>query len=104
MPIIVTVEVILEEGEIEGEGVRDAFCIMDEESQKEPGCLKYTSSVDINDSTVVRIYELWESMEALEPHFKTAHMAAFQAALSKVRTRSMDAKVYEISREMPFPN
>ena len=102
--IVVTVEVIFGEGAIDVEGVRDAFRIMDEESRKESGCLVYVSSVDINDSTIVRIYELWESMEALRSHFKTPHMAAFQRALSGIETKSMSAKVFEIKRELPFPN
>ena len=102
--IIVAVEVVFEEGALEGEGIREAFRVMDAESQKEPGCLKYTSSVDINDPTIVRIDEMWESMEALEPHFQTPHMAAFQNALSGLGTKSMEAKVYEISKELPFPN
>ena len=102
--IVVTVEVIFGEGAIDVEGVRDAFRIMDEESRKEPGCLVYVSSVDINDSTIVRIYELWESMEALQSHFKTPHMAAFQTALSGIEAKSMSAKVFEIKRELPFPN
>ena len=101
--IVVAVEVVFGEGAIDVEGVRDAFRVMDEESQKEPGCIKYVSSVDINDSTIVRIDELWESMEALEAHFKTPHMAAFQRALSGIETKSMSAKVYEIKRELPFP-
>ena len=102
--IVVTVEVVFGEGAIDVEGVRDAFRVMDEESRKESGCLKYVSSVDINDPTIVRIYELWESMEALESHFKTPHMAAFQSALSGIETKSMSAKVFEIKRELPFPN
>ena len=81
-----------------------SFRIMDEETRKEPGCLKYVSSVDINDSTIIRIDELWESMDALEPHFRTPHIAAFQKTLGGIRTQSMHAKVYEISKEIPFPN
>ena len=101
--IIVAVEVVLaEKGAIDG--VRDAFRAMDEETKNEPSCLKYVSSVDVNDSAIVRIYELWESMEALEPHFRTHHMATFQKALAGLPTKSMDAKVYEISKELPFPN
>ena len=66
--------------------------------------LKYVSSVDVNDARIVRIYEMWESMEALVPHFTTPHMAAFQQALSGLATTSMDAKVFEVARELPFPN
>ena len=101
--IIVAVEVTLEEGETI-DSVRDAFRTMDEETRKEPGCLKYVSSVDVNDPTIIRIDEMWESMDTLVPHFQTPHMAAFQEALSGLKTKSMDAKVYEIAQELPFPN
>ena len=102
--IVVTVEVIFGEGAIDVEGVRDAFRIMDAESRKEPGCLVYVSSIDINDFTIVRIYELWESMEALQSHFKTPHLAVFQTVLSGIEAKSMNAKVFEIKRELAFPN
>lgn len=102
--IIVAVDVVFGEGAIQAEGIRDAFRIMEEETRKEAGCLKYVSSVDIHDATIVRIYELWESMEALIPHFTTPHMAAFQEALGGIETKSMEAKVYEISSELPFPH
>ena len=100
--IIVTVEVKLKEDSI-GE-IRNAFRIMDEETAKETGCVKYVSSIDVNDPKIIRIYEIWDSMEALIPHFKTPHMAAFQQALGGIATVSMDAKVYEIDKELPFPN
>ena len=77
---------------------------MEEESRKEFGCLTYAFSIDISDSTVMRIYECWESMEALEAHFKAPHMAVFQEALGGIQPKSMDAKVYEIKNELPFPS
>jgi quinol monooxygenase YgiN len=102
--IIVEVDVTFGEGALDGEGVRDAFRAMEEQTRKEPGCIKYVSSVDIHDPSVVRIYEVWGSMDALVPHFKTQHMADFQEALGGIETKGMTAKVYEVSRELPFPN
>lgn len=55
--IIVAVEVVFAEEETT-DRVRDAFRIMDEATQNEQGCIKCFSSVDVNDSTIVRIYEL----------------------------------------------
>jgi|ETN02SMinimDraft_2_1059926.scaffolds.fasta_scaffold112255_2 quinol monooxygenase YgiN len=100
--IIVNVEVNLEEEM--SDDVREAFRIMDEETAKETGCIKYVSSIDVNDPKIIRIYEMWESMDELIPHFKTPHMANFQKALGSLKTKGMDAKVYEISKELPFPN
>jgi quinol monooxygenase YgiN len=102
--LIVTVEVVFEGGFMEAEGVRDAFQAMEHATRSEPGCLRYVSSIDVHDSRVLRIYEEWESMEALVPHFKTSHMAEFQTALGGLQSVSMDAKVFEIRKELPFPN
>ena len=102
--IVVAEEIVLEEGTIEGVGVRDAIRIVEEESRKESGCLTYAFSVDITDSTIIRVYELWESMEALESHFKAPHIAVFQKALGGIQPKSMDAKVYEIKEELVFPS
>ena len=100
--IIVTVEVEFEDDRIHEK--RDAIQAMDEATAKEVGCLAYKSSFDVSNPSTLRIYEMWESMEVLIPHFKTAHMADFQAALSGLKTNGMDARVYEVSRELPFPN
>ena len=100
--IIVTVEVEFEDDQIHQR--RDAIRAMDEATAQEVGCLAYKSSFDVANPNTLRIYEMWESMDVLIPHFKTPHMAEFQAALSGLSAKRMDAKVFEISRELPFPN
>ncbi|MBW2292666.1 MAG: antibiotic biosynthesis monooxygenase [Deltaproteobacteria bacterium] len=100
--LIVAAEVGVEEGAVES--VRDALLAMETETRKEPGCLTYAFSVDINDPGTLRIIERWESMEALETHFKTPHMAAFGAAIAKIKPTSMNLKVYEVAREVALPS
>ena len=99
--LIVAAEVVVEEGAVNG--VQDALSTMEGETRKEAGCLTYAFSIDINDPTMVRIFERWESMAALAAHFKTPHMAAFGAALSVIEPKSMDVKVYEVEKEVPLP-
>ena len=99
--LIVAGEVVVEEGAIER--VRDALQSMEAETRKEPGCLTYAFSVDLSAPSVVRIFERWESMEALAAHFKTPHMAAFGAAVGKLQPKSMDVRAYEIEQEVPLP-
>jgi len=99
--LIVTGEVIVEEGALEG--VREALGTMETETRKEPGCLTYAFSVDVNDPTMVRIFERWESMDALRAHFGTPHMAAFGAAIGAVQPKSATVTAYEIDREVPLP-
>jgi len=76
---------------------------MEEASRREPGCLLYAFSVDVSDPGRVRISERWESLEALEQHFATPHMAAFGASVAKIRPRSMNVTLYEVARELPMP-
>jgi quinol monooxygenase YgiN len=100
--IIVTVEVEFQDDEIHQK--LDAIRTMDEATAQEEGCIAYRSSFDASNPRILRIYEMWESMEALEPHFQTPHMAEFQSALSSLKAKGMDARVYEVARELPFPN
>ncbi len=52
----------------------------------------------------MRIYEQWESMEALEAHFNAPHMAVFQSARGGIQPKSMDVRVYQIDKELALPN
>ena len=100
--IIVTFEVEFEDDQIQDK--RSAIAAMDAATAKEDGCITYKSSFDANNPRILRIYEMWDSMDALVPHFKTPHIAEFQAALAGLASKRMEAKVYEVAREMPFPN
>lgn len=99
--LIVAAEVVVEKGVIEQ--VRDALQTMENETRKEPGCQVYAFSVDVNDATMVRIFERWDDMAALEAHFATPHMAAFGAALGQIQPKRMDVKVYDVAGEVPLP-
>ena len=100
--LIVAGEAVVEEGAVEQ--VRDALRTMEEETRKEPGCLSYAFALDINDPTMVRIIEHWESPDALSAHFKTPHMASFAAALGVLKPKSMSIKVYQFEKEIPLPS
>ncbi len=70
--VIVSGEIVVEEGAVDR--VRDALRTMEDATRKEPGCLTYAFSVDISAPTVMRIFERWESMDALKAHLKMPHM------------------------------
>lgn len=65
-------------------------------TQKEKGCLTYCFYVDITDQRKFRIYEEWESEEALAAHMKTPHMAEFQTALSGFRILDRKIVKYQV--------
>ena len=77
--------------------LREAVAKMEALSRAEQGCDDYTFSIELNEPTVVRITERWNSLEALQAHFKAPHMAEFQAAMALHPPREMDVKFYEAS-------
>jgi quinol monooxygenase YgiN len=99
--LIVAVEVIVDTGAIDE--LRNALRTMEEATRQESGCLTYAFSVDVSDPTMLRVFERWETTEALDAHFKTPHMAAFNAAIGKIQPKSIDMKVYEIAKEVSLP-
>lgn len=74
---------------------------MMEETAKEAGCLSYVFSADLRDPGRFRIFEEWESAEALEAHFAAPHMAEFQKAVAELGVREMKVQRYEVSSVGP---
>ncbi len=72
------------------------------ETHKEPGCISYTFSADLSDPGVFRIFEEWESQDALDAHFKAPHMATFQAKVAGFGVKEMKVKRYEVSSVGPL--
>ena len=101
---MVVVNAVLSTTEEDINALKEAIGIMEKASREETGCVDYTFSVEVSDPNTLRITEKWETVEALQAHMTTPHMAEFQTALAGLSSKSMEAKVYEISRELPFPN
>lgn len=74
---------------------------MMEDTRKEPGCEAYVMSADLSDPGCFHIFERWESQDALERHFRSEHMARFQAAAGQLGIRSMDVHRYEVASMGP---
>lgn len=64
------------------------------ETLREPGCLIYEFSQVLGHATRFRVYEEWQDQAALEAHFATPHMAAFQAALGEIGVTS--SEIYRV--------
>lgn len=64
------------------------------ESLKEPGCHAYGLWADPDVQGRFRIFEEWESQEALTEHFGTPHFAAFGSSLGELELTSMDIHRY----------
>jgi len=98
--LIVAGEVkVAEAGEVEK--ARAAVVTMMEETAKEAGCITYAFSQDLADPCMIRIFEKWESQEALAKHFEAPHMATFLEALGSLNVVSVDTKLYDAENERP---
>ena len=69
-------------------------------SQAEDGNIDYCFSVQ--EPGKIRIFECWESEEALGAHFTASHMASFGAAIGDLGVTGMDLKKYQVSSVGPL--
>jgi quinol monooxygenase YgiN len=67
------------------------------ETHKEEGNLAYSFSADLSDPGLIYIFEKWQDQEALDFHFKTPHMAAFQKAAGGLGVKEMNLEKFEIA-------
>ena len=94
---MIVVNGIVESTEDAVAALKSAIADMEEASRAEAGCLDYTFSVELNNPNVFRITERWESVEALQAHFKVPHMAQFQQAIAAHPPKSTVVKFYEVT-------
>ena len=75
---------------------------MMKETRKEPDCLSSSFAMDLLDDSVIRIFEEWDSAEALQAHFRTSHMAEFQKTLAGLNLQEMSVQRYEVAQVGPL--
>ena len=68
-------------------------------SRAEAGCLEYSYSVDVLDPEIVRITERWTDRAALDQHFRSPHLAEWQAAWERLGVTDGNFLMYA-AREM----
>ncbi len=71
-------------------------------TRKESGCRTYVFSAELEEPGAFRIFEEWETEEALRAHFETPHMKRFQAAMGGLGITGMSIQRYEISSVGPL--
>ncbi len=65
----------------------------------EPGCIEYNFAVDLVEPNLIRISERWKDQAALDAHFASAHMAAFQKVMAGAKILGISAMAYNGSDE-----
>jgi quinol monooxygenase YgiN len=65
------------------------------ETRKEPGCVAYRFWADLEEAGRYHVFEIWESLAALQAHFETPHLKAFRAKLGAIKVISREVRRYE---------
>ena len=71
-------------------------------SAAEPGCTVYELSELLDDPFTFRLFEQWESADALAAHFATPHFAAFSRALPGFLAAPPQFTRYEVAKAGPL--
>jgi len=71
-------------------------------SRDEAGCIDYRFAIDIDDPLVGHLFEVWESNDALDAHFGSAHFAAFSEILINAVDGSAEFTRYEVASAAPL--
>ena len=71
-------------------------------TRTEAGCVTYEFSTTFEDENTVRLFEIWESQEALQKHFTTPHIAEFNKALAGVMAAPAEFTLYHVSAATPL--
>jgi quinol monooxygenase YgiN len=73
-----------------------------EATRKEPGCVAYVFSEELDEAGTFRIFEEWKSQQDLDAHIKAPHMKAFQQVVPTLGVRGMKLQKYEIASVGPL--
>lgn len=68
----------------------------------EPGNQAYEFALDIADESVIHVFELWESQEALDAHFQTPHLAELMASFGDLGVSDASLTRYDVERSTPL--
>lgn len=68
---------------------------------RETGCRAYTYAEDLVEPGLFRVYELWDSREALTDHFATPHMRDWVEQRARLGFSDRQIMVHEIGPGTP---
>ena len=71
-------------------------------SLAEPGCRDYAYAEDVGEPGLFRVYEEWDSLEALRAHFAMAHMTEWQAVRETLGFHDREVVAYEVGEPTPL--
>ena len=79
------------------EAARPAMDAMITASQAEAGCLAYAYAPDLNDETLVHVFERWDNREAFDRHVASDHLAVWRAQFAELGITDRHLALFEVS-------
>jgi quinol monooxygenase YgiN len=70
--------------------------LMADASRSEQGCISYEFYIGLSDPNTLLLFQEWESVDALQGHFETAHMEEFLKHLPDVLDGEVATRRYEV--------
>ena len=83
------------------EVTRAAIAVM-QETRKLPGCISFVISTDLEDASVLHLFEQWESPEAVEAHLSEPRVEAFRLRLGSLGVREIAVSRYAVQSVGPL--
>lgn len=79
------------------EKLRAAASVMMAATLEETGCHQYVFSESLASPGTIQIFEMWQSIDELNAHFETPHMATFRRVLGALTVHSRDIYRYQVA-------
>ena len=76
--------------------MREVLMALLEPTRNEEGCVSYVLTQNVDDPTDFTFIEEWESVEAVQAHLSSEHIAAALARLPEVGAADPDIRTYEV--------
>jgi quinol monooxygenase YgiN len=78
------------------ERAREIMSEMVEHTIKEPGCISYDYFTSLHSPNIMMLFQEWESIEAVNSHFATAHMDRFLKVLPELLEKEVVTHRYAL--------
>lgn len=70
---------------------------MTELTRREPGCLGYVFSADVENPDRIQVFERWATQEALDAHLATQHVSEFRASIAHITRSGRELHVFRVA-------
>jgi quinol monooxygenase YgiN len=84
------------------EAVKAGATAMMAATMEEEGCQDYVFSINLSDEATIQVFEIWDTEEQLQAHFKMPHMDDFQQVLAGIGITGRDLTKYQVASSGPM--